>query len=606
MKKTLFPFLILLMISMLISACINSSQDESSVDSSSDHLPATSTEEPMGNGKANAEVANESADVVFINGIILSMAPDGGIYQGLAIKENKILAVGEQTEIELYITGSTQIIDLGGRTLMPGFIDTHQHLFDDGIIQGYDPLPNQQVAIESGLTSIADMYVDENVLSQLESFSSAGDLRVRLNAYLVYTNNCGDVIGDWWRAYKPGQILGLNLQIGGIKIFTDGGSCNIPAMSVEFPGGGFGDLFFTQEDLTNAISEVNAAGFQAAIHALGDRSLEQVLNAIEESLGGEENKLRNRIEHNSTIRPDMLARYNEIGAIPVIFGSYPTCIRTEGGGVYKYVLSSEYGEWEWPWRALLDANPGIKPAWHSDFLAFPNMSPLYHAWAMVTRKSIAEDGSICEPPDWLEAGALDIEEVLPMMTINAAYAINREHEIGSLEAGKLADLVILSDNPLEVRTDDIKDIQVLMTMINGKVEFCNAGSEALCPSKSSVSTEIVTNAIPFGFLDSPAPGEIISGIFTVYGWALNDHRPIDRVEIYLDGELIGVASYGESRPDVANAYPGKEDSPNFGYSFQLDTTLYINGSHSISALAVSSLDTKAYMVPEAVEFSIEN
>jgi predicted amidohydrolase YtcJ len=606
MKKTVFSITFFLVLSFLVSACGNTSREETPIDSSAIENPSNSIQEPWEENSDNSEGANISADVIFTNGIVLSMAPDNAVYEELAIKGNKILAVGGPSEINSYKADSTQIIDLGGRTLMPGFIDTHQHLFDDGIIQGYDPLPNQQVAFESGLTSIADMYVDENVLSQLESFSSAGDLRVRLNAYLVYTNNCGDVIGDWWRAYKPGQILGLNLQIGGIKIFTDGGSCNIPAMSVEFPGGGFGDLFFTQEDLTNAISEVNAAGFQAAIHALGDRSLEQVLNAIEESLGGEENKLRNRIEHNSTIRPDMLARYNENGAIPVIFGSYPTCIRTEGGGVYKHVLSSEYGEWEWPWRALLDANPGIKPAWHSDFLAFPNMSPLYHAWAMVTRKSIAEDGSICEPPDWLEAGALDIEEVLPMMTINAAYAINREHDIGSLEAGKLADLVILSDNPLEVRTDDIKDIQVLMTMINGKVEYCSAGSESLCPSKSSVSTEIVTNTIPFGFLDSPALGEKISGIFTVYGWALDDNRPIERVEIYLDGELIGVAEYGEPRPDVANAFPGRDGAPNFGYSFQLDTSLFSNGSYTISALAFSSPDAKAYMVPEKVEFLIEN
>jgi predicted amidohydrolase YtcJ len=606
MKKTLFPILILLVVSIFVSACGNANQGKPPADSSENDLPTTRVEAPEENDIENSEAANESADVVFINGIILSMAPDGGIYQGLAIKENKILAVGETGEIESYVADSTQVIDLGGRTLMPGFIDTHQHLFDDGIIEGYDPLPNQQVAIETGITSIADLYVDENVLSQLVGWSNAGELRVRLNAYLVYTNNCGDVIGDWWKSYQPGQVLGSNLQVGGIKIFTDGGSCNIPAMSVEFPGGGFGDLFFTQEDLTGMISEVDDAGFQAAIHALGDRSLEVVLNAIEEALGGEKNLLRHRIEHNSTIRPDLLARYNETGAIPIIFGSYPTCIRTEGGGVYKYVLSSDYGEWEWPWRALMDANPGIKPAWHSDFLAFPNMSSLYHAWAMVTRKSIAEDGSICEPPDWLEAGALDIEEVLPMMTINAAYAVNREDEIGSLEAGKLADLVILSDNPLEVPADEIKDILVLMTMIDGKVEFCKAGSEDLCELNSATSIKDSAKTIPFGFLDSPAPGQNISGIFTIYGWALDDNRPIDRVEIYLDGELIGSASYGEPRLDVADAYPGREGSPNFGYSFQLDTTIYSNGPHTISAMAISSADAKAYMVPETVEFSIEN
>ena len=67
------------------------------------------------------------------------------------------------------------------------------------------------------------------------------------------------------------------------------------------------------------------------------------------------------------------------------------------------------------------------------------------------------------------------------MTIEAAYALFREQELGSLKTGKLADLIILSDNPLEVDADDILDIQVLMTMVGGNVEYCAQGNESLCP-----------------------------------------------------------------------------------------------------------------------------
>lgn len=574
MKRSFFTKLILLVISMIVSACANSNGDGLPADSPDGDLPAVSKEDPGDFEIEDSEGASEMADVVFTNGVLLSMTQGGEVHEGIAIKANRILAVGETNDIEPYIAESTQIIDLGGRTLMPGFIDTHQHLFDDGIIQGYDPLPNQQVAIEAGITSIADMYVDEKVLSQLVGFSSSGELRVRLNAYLVYTNNCGDVIGDWWKAYQPSQILGPNLQIGGIKIFTDGGSCNIPAMSVEYPGGGFGDLFFAQEDLTRMIREVNDAGFQTAIHALGDRSLEEVLNAIEEALGGEENTLRHRIEHNSTIRPDLLTRYNETGAIPIIFGAYPTCIRTEGGGKFKYVLSSDYGEWEWPWRALMDSNPGIKPAWHSDFLAFPNMSPLYHAWGMVTRKSIAEDGSICEPPDWLEAGALNIEEVLPMMTINAAYAIHSENEIGSLEAGKLADMVVLSDNPLEVAADDLKDIQVLMTMIDGKVEYC--ADPSICPNEvakepGSESTSSVSMSASTSLPENPPDLAMDGNSDTVWNsgqhaeqWIqidLGAERQISSIRLlvsqYPGGDTIHQIWAGRSETDLSMKYEFK-------------------------------------------------
>jgi len=132
------------------------------------------------------------------------------------------------------------------------------------------------------------------------------------------------------------------------------------------------------------------------------------------------------------------------------------------------------------------------------------------------------------------------------------------------------------------------------------------GSEALCPSDSTTSIETVPDSIPFGFLDSPAPGQIISGVYPVYGWAFDDENPIGRVKIYIDDELIGTAFYDESRTDVANAYPGRDGSPNFGFSYELDTTLFSNGTHTISALAFRSSDTNAYMVPETVEFSIEN
>ena len=70
-----------------------------------------------------------------------------------------------------------------------------------------------------------------------------------------------------------------------------------------------------------------------------------------------------------------------------------------------------------------------------------------------------------------------------MMTIEAAYAIFREEEVGSLKPGKLADLIILSDNPLTVDPDAIKDIELLMTMVGGHVEYCAVGQEALCPGR---------------------------------------------------------------------------------------------------------------------------
>ncbi len=437
---------------------------------------------------APAAASTDPADIIFTNGVILTMDKDNPIAESIAIRGDKILAVGANQEVLTHRGEATLLISLDGRTLMPGFVDAHSHMLFDASKVGMNMETVQEYALENGITTSAELYVDQSFLNDIQALSNAGKIRLRFSLYLMYDNNCGDIIGDWYKAYQPGQKLGPRLEIRGVKIFADGGSCKVPAVTFEYPGGnGDGDLFLTQEQINQAVAEAQAAGFQVAIHSLGDRSLEQAQDAIAAALNGQPNIYRHRIEHNAVISPKLLPRYSQIGIIPVIFGAYPTCIRTRPDSRFKYLVPVEYGTWEWPWRLLLDANPGLPIAWHADYPIFNRINPLYNMYGMVTRNEVASDGSICEAPAWLKQGALRIEEVLPMMTINSAYALFRENEVGSLAAGKLADLIILSDNPLQVAPEQLKDITVLMTMLGGKVEYCAAGSEPLCPSSASSS-----------------------------------------------------------------------------------------------------------------------
>ena len=89
----------------------------------------------------------------------------------------------------------------------------------------------------------------------------------------------------------------------------------------------------------------------------------------------------------------------------------------------------------------------------------------------------ADGETICDTPEWLAHKMLTVDQVLPMMTIEAAYALFRDEEVGSLRAGKLADLIILSDNPLTVEPNAIKDLEVSMTMVGGRVAYCAPGYE---------------------------------------------------------------------------------------------------------------------------------
>jgi predicted amidohydrolase YtcJ len=105
-----------------------------------------------------------------------------------------------------------------------------------------------------------------------------------------------------------------------------------------------------------------------------------------------------------------------------------------------------------------------------------------HLFSMVAPFEVdADGGTICDTPEWLAHKMLTVDQVLPMMTIEPAYALFRDQEVGSLRPGKLADLIILSGNPLTVGPAAIKDIQVRMTMVGGRVAYCAPGYEPLCP-----------------------------------------------------------------------------------------------------------------------------
>ena len=95
--------------------------------------------------------------------------------------------------------------------------------------------------------------------------------------------------------------------------------------------------------------------------------------------------------------------------------------------------------------------------------------------------NIVQDMTECSDPPWLSGMEFSVDEVLPMMTIEGAYALFRDKEVGSLEPGKYADLIILSGNPTTANPLTLKDMEVWMTMVGGKVEWCSQGQDTYCP-----------------------------------------------------------------------------------------------------------------------------
>ena len=414
--------------------------------------------------------------ILFHNGMVLTMDSERSLATALAVRGEKISAVGSDDEILAMTEPDAIVIDLQGATLMPGFVDPHSHIFNDAEQYMSMSLSEaQQLALENGITTLGDLYVTESFLREMRRFDQVGGLQIRTSIYLVATDNCGRPQGDWWQDYPATDSPGEMLRIGGVKIFADGGTCKDVALSFERePGGGFGDLFFEQVELDKLVNEVHAADRQAAIHALGDRAVEVAQNAIAAALQGEPNVNRHRIEHNTLVRPELLPRYGEIGIVPIIYALYPSCEPW-------WDVPEEYRSWEWPWRALLDANPGLPIAWHGDDPYSNRVRPLDELYSLITRDDVNNEGKVCPAAEWQEAHLITPEEALPMMTINAAYALFREDEVGSLEPGKYADLIILSANPITDDPHKILEMQVWMTMVGGRTAYCMAGQEELCP-----------------------------------------------------------------------------------------------------------------------------
>jgi hypothetical protein len=172
--------------------------------------------------------------------------------------------------------------------------------------------------------------------------------------------------------------------------------------------------------------------------------------------------------------------YTQVDAVAVLFGPYPTCLLLGDASNFRYRIPPEFQTYEWPWRELIEANPDLHFAWHSDAYVF-ELNPMLHLHGFVTRAQRRDDGSFCDPPDWFAADALSVDQALHMMTIGSAYALFLEDQVGSLQAGKQADMIILSDNPYTIDPNAILDLNVLMTMIGGEMIWCAPGSESLCP-----------------------------------------------------------------------------------------------------------------------------
>lgn len=336
------------------------------------------------------------------------------------------------------------------------------------------PVPTQAQVIEAmrkttmklamkGITTSAEITVGanlglENELGLYQYLMANGGLPVRVRAYLY-----GSAIPKGFNAIKPNQG-DERLRFVGVKFLADGSTQGLTAALNEpytYPAGteNKGSLNYKTETLLNDIRPYFDQGWQISIHANGDRAIDQALENYTTLLAGvaQPEKRRLRIEHFTITKPEQIIQTKKLGVVP---GFTIGHVHYWGEPFHNQIVG--------PARAnRIDASAsmkkeGIRFAYHSDSPVSP-YGPLKYITQGVTRVWQSPFERVLGPKE-----RVSVDDAIRAVTIDAAYQMMSDHEVGSLEAGKLADFVVLEKNPRTTAPAQIADIKVLETWVGGQ------------------------------------------------------------------------------------------------------------------------------------------
>lgn len=309
-----------------------------------------------------------------------------------------------------------------------------------------------------GVTSLGDQFPSTTALHAYQSLHRQGRLPLRITftvhcptlpavqAFLRYGLETG--FGNEW------------LKFGAAKFFIDGGITGAAGAFYEpytHQPESRGHLKLEQDELNAMVRALDDAGVQASIHVVGDRALDMALDAF--SLLDDPGRMRHRLEHagHLCMTPERIGRMRDLGLLPVLtmpflssFGDFlPEYLGTRAEGAFAL-------------RRLLDA--GLHAPGSSDSLgAQPeSLNPFFGMWCAVERTTYL--GQNMAPEE-----AVSVEEALMTYTTHAAWADWEEERRGSLEVGKVADLIVMREDPVSVQPERLQHLAPVATLLGGVV-----------------------------------------------------------------------------------------------------------------------------------------
>jgi hypothetical protein len=339
-----------------------------------------------------------------------------------------------------------------------------EHLLDFSIIDGIRmTMAANEEYLAQGVTTAQSGGVDAAMASGMSTLSRLNIIELRLVLFPFYHLLGPDLLSG---EFDPASLESDMLDISAVKIVADGsiqGYTGYLSEPYHVPFKGDADYrgypAVPRDDLIKAVADFHRAGFQLAIHGNGDESIEDILDAFE--LAQAEHPVEDPrliLIHSQMAREDQLLRMKELGVTPSFFSAHTYY----WGDRHRDIFMG-------PARAARMSptksaeNIGLRYSVHLDTPVVP-MQPMQMLWSTVNRRSTSGaeigPGQRVSPMNALRA-----------MTIDAAWQVFQEDRVGSLEPGKLADIVILDGDPLTV--EDVRTLKVVETIVGGRTVYQN-------------------------------------------------------------------------------------------------------------------------------------
>jgi hypothetical protein len=322
-------------------------------------------------------------------------------------------------------------------------------------------------AASLGVTSVQHMNPEFADVAAYSELAEKGELTTRIYAVPMET--------DWRDQAKVGirRAWGSSyLRLGGVKGYADGSLGSRTAYMFEpfadDPGnsGLLSDEMHPPSAMRERLMGADAAGLQIRVHAIGDRAISMMLDIfgdIEKEHGYHDQRFC--VEHAQHMARKDFERFAKLH---VIASMQPYHAIDDGRWAEKR-LGHDRARYSYAWRSFLDH--GVTLAFGTDWPVAP-LNPILGLYAAVTRATL--DGK--NPDGWFPEEKITLPEAVEAYTMGSAFAEFQEHKKGSITPGKLADIVILSDNIFDLKPEAIRNAKVQTTIVDGKVVYRGAGN----------------------------------------------------------------------------------------------------------------------------------